>query len=82
LVMVVAGGVAAPGATGLSGEFGGGDVVVAEGLGDDGGGGVEEVLADRCGPARGGGDAEVVDQGHEGLGAQWLTGASSGEQPA
>jgi len=33
-------------------------VVVAEGFGDDGGGGVKDMLADRCGPAWGGRDAE------------------------
>jgi hypothetical protein len=35
----------------LGGEFGCGDVVVSEGLGDDRGGHVQDVLADGAGPA-------------------------------
>jgi hypothetical protein len=46
----------------LGGEFGCGDVVVAEGLGDDRGGHFHDVLADGAGPAGGGGDAEVADE--------------------
>jgi len=47
---VVAGRVAGPGRASFDGEAGGGDVVVAErGVGDDGGGHVEYVLADRGG---------------------------------
>ncbi|WP_169922659.1 hypothetical protein [Streptomyces lushanensis] len=37
----------------MGGQFGGGDLVVAEGVGDDGGGHLQDVLADRGRPAGG-----------------------------
>jgi len=45
------GGVLAPGSSSLGREFGGGDLVVAEGVGDDRGAHLQDVLADRGGPA-------------------------------
>jgi hypothetical protein len=59
---VVAGGVPAPGSTGLGLEACCGDVVVAERVGDHGGGHLQHLLADRRGPAGGRRDTEVVDQ--------------------
>jgi hypothetical protein len=66
----------------LGGEFGCGDVVVAEGLGGDRGGHFHDVLADGAGTAGGGGDAEVADQRGEGVGVHGLSGAAAGKQPA
>jgi DNA-binding CsgD family transcriptional regulator/pimeloyl-ACP methyl ester carboxylesterase len=66
----------------LGGESGCGDVVVAEGLGEDRGGHVQDVLADGAGPAGGGGDAEVADERGEGVGVHGLPGAAAGKQPA
>lgn len=60
---VIAGGVAGPCGAGLGGEAGSGDVVVAQSGGDDRGGHVEHVLADRGGAAGDGRDAEGVHQG-------------------
>ena len=56
----------------MGGEFGCGDVVVAEGLGDDRGGHFQDVLADGAGPAGGGGDAKVADQRGEGVRSAWV----------
>ena len=80
MMTVVSGGVSAPGASGLGGEFGCGDVVVAEGLGDDRGGHFQDVLADGAGPAGGGGDAEVADKRGEGVGVHGLPGAAAGPE--
>jgi hypothetical protein len=52
--------------------------VVAEGVGDDWGGYVEDVLADGGGPTSGGGDAELVDQRGEGFRVHRLVGAAAG----
>src|SRR6266545_1578312 len=79
---VVAGGVGAPGRSGLGGDPGGGVVVVAERLGDDGGWDLQHELAQRGGPAGQGGDAEVTDELAEVAGVQRLAGPASGEQPA
>ena len=57
-------------------------MVVAEGLGDDRGGHVQDVLADGAGPAGGCGDAEVADERGEGIGVHGLPGAAAGKQPA
>ena len=56
--------------------------MVAEGVGDDRGGHLQDVLADRGGPAGDGGDAEVIDQRRERVGVHRLSGAAPGEQPA
>jgi hypothetical protein len=58
--------VAAPWCSGLGGDPGGGVVVVAQCLGDDGGWGLQDELAQRGGPAGQGGDAEIPDQLAEG----------------
>ena len=79
---MVAGGVAAPGRSGLAGDSGGGVVVVAERLGDDGSWDLEDELAQRGGPAGQGGDAEIPDELAEVAGVQRLAGSASGEQPA
>jgi hypothetical protein len=57
-------------------------VVVAEGVGDDGGRHLQDLLSDRCGAAGGRGDAEVVDQGGQSVRVQRLVGSAPGEQPA
>jgi hypothetical protein len=57
----------------LGGQLGGGDLVVAEGVGDDGGRHLQDVLADRGDPAGDGGDAEVVDQSGQGVGVHRLS---------
>jgi hypothetical protein len=54
-------------------------VVVAEGVRDDGGGHLQDPLADRCGPGGRRGDAEVVDEAGEIVGVQRPAGASAGE---
>jgi len=59
----------------LGGEAGGGDLVVAECGGDDRGGQVEDVLADRSGAGSDGRDAEGLHQVREGAGLQRLAGA-------
>src|SRR5260370_30887442 len=59
---VVTGGVAGPGSSGLGGVPVGGVVVVAEGLGDDGGGGLEDEPAQGGGERGAGGDAELAEQ--------------------
>ena len=79
---MVAGGVAAPGRSGLAGDSGGGVVVVAERLGDDGCWDLQDELAQRGGPAGQGGDAEIADELAEVAGVQRLAGSASGEQPA
>jgi len=79
---VVSGGVPAPGASGLNRQLGGGDRVVAEGIGDDGGGHLQDVLADRGGSAGDGGDADAVDVRCECLGVHRLPGPAPGKQPA
>jgi hypothetical protein len=79
---VVAGGVADPGRSGLGRDPGGGVVVVAQRLGDDGCWDLEDELAQRGGPAGQGGDAEVTDQLCKVAGVQRLAGSASGEQPA
>ena len=56
----------------LGREFGCGDLMVAEGVGDDRGGHLQDVLADRGGPAGDGGDAEVIDQRRERVGVHRL----------
>jgi hypothetical protein len=58
---VITGGVSAPGVAGLGGELGGGDGVVAEGIGNHGGWHLEDVLADRGAASGDGGDSEFVD---------------------
>lgn len=63
----------------LGREFGCGDLMVAEGVGDDRGGHLQDVLADRGGSACGGGDAEVVDERGEGVGVHRLSGAAARE---
>jgi hypothetical protein len=60
----------------------GGVVVVAEGLGDDGGGGLEGELAQGGGERGAGGDAELGEQRGHGRGVERLAGAAAGEQPA
>ena len=59
---MVSGGVAAPGASCLGGEFRSGDLVVSESVGDDGRGHFQDMLTDRAGSPGGGRDAEVIDQ--------------------
>jgi hypothetical protein len=66
----------------LGREFGCGDLLVAEGVGDDRGGHLQDVLADRGGPAGDGGNAEVIDQRRERVGVHRLAGPAPGEQPA
>jgi hypothetical protein len=46
--------------------------MVAEGVGDDRGGHLQDVLADRGGPAGDGGNAEVIDQRRERVGVHRL----------
>src|SRR5216684_6538027 len=55
--------------------------VVAEGLGDDGGGGLEDELAQGGGERGAGGDAELAGQRGHGGGVERLAGAAAGEQP-
>lgn len=52
----------------LGREFGCGDLMVAEGVGDDRGGHLQDVLADRGGPGGDGGNAEIIDQRRERVG--------------
>jgi hypothetical protein len=66
----------------LGREFGCGDLMAAEGAGDDRGGHLQDVLADRGGPAGDGGNAEVIDQRRERVGVHRLAGPAPGEQPA
>ena len=54
---MVVGGVVVPGSAGVGGDSCGGDVVVAEGFGDDGGRGLEDELAKGCWPGGAGGEA-------------------------
>ncbi|MET7622514.1 transposase [Streptomyces sp. NPDC005408] len=79
---MVADGVAAPRPAGLVEESGGGLVVVAEGVCDDGGRHLQDLLADRCGAGGGRGDAEVVELAGETVGVQRLARATAGEEPA
>ena len=58
---MVAGGVADPGRSGLGRDPGGGLVVVAQRLGDDGCWDLQDQLAQRGSPAGQGGDAEIPD---------------------
>jgi len=58
---MVAGGVVGPGASGVCAVPLGGDRVVAEGLGDDGGGCLQDELAQRGGAGGLEGDAEGAD---------------------
>ena len=62
----------------LGREFGCGDLMVAEGAGYDRGGHLQDVLADRGGPAGDGGNAEVIDQRREGVGVHRLAGPAPG----
>src|SRR6266851_913835 len=78
---VVAWGVAGPASPGLGGVAVGGVVVVAEGLGDDGGGCLEDELAQRRGERGAGGNAELAEQRGHGRGVERLPGAAAGEQP-
>src|SRR5260370_32102276 len=78
---VVAGGVAGPASPGVGGVAVGGVVVVAEGLGDDGGGGLEDELAQGGGERGAGGDAELAEQRGHGRGVERLAVAAAGEQP-
>lgn len=70
------GGVAAPGSSGLGGDSGGGVVVVAQRLGDDGCWDLEDELAQGGGPAGQGGDAEIPDKLAEVAGVQRLASRS------
>src|SRR5207245_921584 len=72
---VVAWGVAGPASSGLGGVAAGGVVVVAEGLGDDGGGGLEDALAQGGGERGAGGNAELA--GPRGRGGRVRGGAWS-----
>jgi hypothetical protein len=55
---------------------------VAEGVGDDGRGGLEHELAERCGAGLGDGDAEGTELLQERAGSEGLPGTAAGEQPA
>lgn len=79
---VVAGGILAPGSTGFGDESGGGLVVVAECLGDDGGRGLEDELADRGGPAALWRDTDLSQLGLEAGRVHRLPGLTAGEEPA
>jgi hypothetical protein len=57
-----------PGCAGVGGESGRGDVVVAERVGDDRGGHVQDVLADGGAAAGDRGDAELIDESGQVLG--------------
>ncbi|MFD1545073.1 hypothetical protein [Nonomuraea guangzhouensis] len=76
------GGVAVPPSATFSKEAGGGLVVVAEGVGDDGGRHLQELLPD--GSAAGGGrwNADLVEELGEMVGAAGLARSAAGEQPA
>lgn len=77
----MAGWVAAPGAAGGEDVVGGGLGAVAEGVGGDGSGRLEDKLAERCGAGLGGGDAEGTELLEQGTGGEGLPGAAAGEQP-
>lgn len=66
----------------LGREFGCGDLMVAEGRRRRQGRHLQDVLADRGGPAGDGGNAEVIDQRRERVGVHRLAGPAPGEQPA
>jgi hypothetical protein len=57
-------------------------VVVAQCLGDDGGRGLQDELAQRGGPAGHGRDAEITNEFTEGAGVQRLAASASGKLPA
>ena len=77
---VITGSVVSPGDPDLGGDFGGGDGVVAQGVGGDGCWDVLEVLVDRGGAGGAGGDAELGDERGRGCGVHGLFGAVVGEQ--
>lgn len=60
LCVLVKGGVLVPGAACAGEVFVGGGVAVAEGLGDDGGWGLEDEFAQGCGAGFGSGDAQAA----------------------
>lgn len=78
---MISGGVSVPGSAGLVEEAGGGLVVVAEGVRDDGSGHLKELLSD--GGAAGGSrwDADLVEEGGQVVGAEGLARLAAGEQP-
>jgi len=78
---VVAGGVTVPGCACAGVLAFGGRVVEAEGLGDDGGGCLEDELAeggDPCGTHR---ESEVAQLGEDGGVGGWLAWVAAGDQP-
>jgi hypothetical protein len=75
------GGVVVPGSADVGVVTVGGGVAVAEGLGDDGSGGLEDEIAESGGAGFGDGDAELTQGGQERAGGEGLAGAAAGEQP-
>ncbi|MFD3948033.1 hypothetical protein [Streptomyces sp. NPDC058579] len=53
-------------------------MVVAKGLGDDRRGHAQHVLADGCAASGDDGNSELVDEGGDVPGMQWLVGAAAG----
>src|SRR5260370_31061089 len=82
VLCVVTGGVAGPGLPGLGGVAVHGQMAVSEGPGDDGGGGLEDEIAQGGGAGGGRGDAELAQRGPQRVGVQGLSGPAAGEQPA
>ncbi|MER0450060.1 hypothetical protein ABR738_36885 [Streptomyces sp. Edi4] len=78
---MIASGVSAPRSAGLVEQAGGGLVVVAEGVGDDGSGHLKELLSD--GGAAGGGywDADLVEECGQVVGAEGLVRSAAWEEP-
>lgn len=80
--MVLPGGVATPVGAGLGGELGGGLVVVGQGVSHDGGGHLQQVLAQGGAAGGVGGDPDRLQQPAEVLGAQRLAGLAAGKSQA
>ena len=75
-------GVPAPGGAGVDVLAGGGGVVEAEGVGDDGGGDLQDELAQRRDAGGAQGQAVVAELGGDGAVGGGLAGMAAGEQPA
>ena len=80
LLCVVAGGVAGPGLPGLGGVAVDCQVAVSEGLGDDGGGGLLDEVAQGGGAGCACGDAELAQRRPQCVGVEGLPGPAAGER--
>src|SRR6516164_5302236 len=81
LLCVAGGGVAVPGSAGGGGLAAGGGVVEPEGLRGDGGGDLEDELAECGNPGGAHREAQVAQLGEHGAVGQRLAGGPAGEQP-